>query len=101
VPGREVVDREVVPLPTNPVPRYPSALRTARIEGSVFARFVVDTTGRVIMASVTVDSADHPLFAEAVIEALQRSRFRPAELRERKVQQLVARSFVFVIREGA
>jgi protein TonB len=97
--GRAVVDREVVPLRTNPVPRYPATLRAARIEGSVSARFVVDTTGRVIMESVIVDAADHPLFTDAVIEALRRARFSPAELRGRKVRQLVAQPFVFVIRD--
>jgi protein TonB len=96
---RAVVDREVVPLATNPVPRYPATLRAARIEGSVSARFVVDTTGRVIMESVIVDAADHPLFTDAVIEALRRARFSPAELRGRKVRQLVAQPFVFVIRD--
>jgi TonB family protein len=99
VPGREVVDREVVPLAANPVPRYPETLRAARIEGSVHARFVVDTSGRVLMQSVIVDAADHPLFAEAVIEALRRARFTPAELRGRKVPQLVTQRFVFLLRE--
>lgn len=97
--GGTAVDREVVPLPTNPAPRYPAALRTARIGGAVHARFVVDTTGRVIMETVIVDAAEHPLFADAVIEALQHSRFTPAELRGRKVRQLVAQPFVFVIRQ--
>jgi TonB family protein len=97
--GREVVDREVMPLATNPVPRYPAALRTAGIEGSVSARFVVDTTGRVLMESVIVNAPDHPLFADAVIEALRRARFTPAELRGRKVRQLVVQPFVFVIRD--
>ena len=96
---RAVVDREVVPHATNPSPRYPSDLRAARIEGRVIARFVVDTTGRVIMGSVTVDASTHPAFSDAVIEALGRSRFTPAELRGRKVQQLVAQPFVFVLRE--
>ena len=96
--GREGVDREVVPLPTNPVPRYPASLRAAAIQGSVFARFVVDTTGRVRMETVHVDASDHQLFSEAVIEALRRSRYTPAELRGRKVPQLVVQPFVFVLR---
>jgi TonB family protein len=91
----EAVDREVVPLATNPRPRYPEELRSARIEGSVLARFVVDTAGRVVMGSVTIEVADHPRFAGAVIEALQRWRFRPAESRGRKVPQLVTQPFVF------
>ena len=96
--GSAAVDREVVPWPTNPVPRYPATLRAGRIEGSVFARFVVDTSGRVVMESVVVNAADHPLFADAVIEALRRARFSPAELRGHKVAQLVVQPFVFVIR---
>ena len=95
----EPLDREVVPLATNPTPRYPAELRSARIEGSVLARFVVDTTGQVVMGSVTIEAADHPRFAAAVIQALSRWRFRPAELRGRRVAQLVSQPFVFVIRD--
>lgn len=97
--GRESVDREVVPLSTNPAPRYPASLRAAGVQGSVLARFVVDTTGRVRMETVQVDASDHPLFSEAVIEVLRRSRYAPAELRGRKVPQLVVQPFVFVLRE--
>ena len=99
-PGRATVDREVVPFATNPAPRYPVELREAGIEGKVVARFVVDTTGHVIMASVNVDAADHPAFGAAVVEALRRSRFQPAEFRGRKVPQLVSQPFVFLLREG-
>ena len=96
--GGELVDRQVVPFSSNPSPAYPEALRAARIEGSVSARFVVDTTGSVMMESVVVDATDHRLFAEAVVEALRRSRFTPAELRGRKVRQLVVQPFLFVRR---
>ncbi|HET9423752.1 MAG TPA: energy transducer TonB [Gemmatimonadaceae bacterium] len=98
-PGAGSVDREVVPWPTNPVPRYPAELRAVRLQGSVSARFVVDTTGRVIMESVRVDAATHERFADAVMDALRRCRFTPAELRGRKVNQLVSQSFVFVLRD--
>lgn len=99
VPGPGSVDREVVPWPTNPVPRYPPELRALRLQGSVSARFVVDTTGRVIMESVMVESVTHERFADAVMDALRRCRFTPAELRGRKVTQLVSQSFVFVLRD--
>ena len=95
----EFVDRQVVPLPTNPSPEYPAPLRAARIEGAVSARFVVDTTGRVIMESVVIDATAHRLFTDAVIEALRRARFRPAELRDTKVRQLVVQPFLFVLRD--
>jgi periplasmic protein TonB len=97
--GRAVVDREVVPLATNPLPRYPAELRAARIEGKVLARFVVDTTGRVRMESVIVDASPHPKFTDAVVDALRRARFQPAEYRGRKVPQLVSQPFQFVLRE--
>jgi TonB family protein len=98
-PGAGSVDREVVPWPTNPVPRYPAELRAVRLQGSVSARFVVDTTGLVIMESVRVDAATHERFADAVMDALRRCRFTPAELGGRKVNQLVSQSFVFVLRD--
>lgn len=94
-----VVDREVVALPTNPVPRFPAELRAARIEGKVLARFVVDTSGRVIMETVIIDASPHAAFSEAVVAALRRSRFRPAEARGRKVRQLVSQPFLFVLRD--
>lgn len=97
--GRAVVDREVVPFATNPVPRYPAELRAAHIEGKVLARFVVDTTGRVRMESVIVDASPHPAFSDAVVDALRRARFQPAEYRGRKVAQLVTQPFLFVLRE--
>ena len=96
---RAVVDREVVPFATNPVPRYPAELRAARIEGKVLARFVVDTTGRVRMESVIVDASAHPAFGHAVVDALRRARFQPAEYRGRRVAQLVSQPFLFVLRE--
>ena len=99
-PERAIVDREVVPFSTNPAPRYPAELRAAHIEGRVLARFVVDTTGRVIIRTVNVEAADHPAFGAAVIEALRQSRFQPAEFRGRKVPQLVSQPFVFLLRDG-
>ncbi len=97
--ARATVDREVVPYATNPVPRYPEELRAARIDGKVLARFVVDTTGWVLMETVIVDASPHRAFTDAVVEALRRSRFQPAEFRGRKVPQLVSQPFVFVLRD--
>jgi len=65
----------------------------------VLARFVVDTTGRVRMESVIVDVSPHAAFSDAVVDALRRARFQPAEYRGRKVAQLVSQPFLFVLRE--
>lgn len=90
------VDREVVPL-RGVVPRYPSLLASANIEGTVVMQFVVDTLGRVESASLEVLRADHPLFAQSVREALGRMRFVPAEAGGRKVRQLVEQPFTFAL----
>jgi protein TonB len=91
------VDREVVAL-RGTVPRYPSVLANAGVEGTVLLQFVVDTLGRVEPGSVTVLRADHPLFAQSVREALTRMRFVPAEAAGRKVRQLVDQPFTFALR---
>ncbi|HSU96188.1 MAG TPA: energy transducer TonB [Gemmatimonadaceae bacterium] len=93
----EQVDRQAEPLTGTLAPRYPEALRASGLEGTVVARFVVDSAGRVEAGSfVTVGSAN-PLFVAAVESALSRARFRPAESRGMRVRQLVEQSFTFVL----
>ncbi|HEU4641482.1 MAG TPA: energy transducer TonB [Gemmatimonadaceae bacterium] len=91
------VDRLAEPLPGNPPPVYPSALRSAGVEAVLSARFVIDTTGRVERGSIAFDGAPDALFAAAVRHALERSRFTPAEARGRRVRVLARQSFVFRI----
>jgi protein TonB len=91
------VERVVVPRAGNPAPRYPEMLRRAGVEGSVTARFVVDTLGMVEPASVQMVHASHPLFEQAVREAIRRMRFSPAELQGRRVRQLVEQGYGFTI----
>jgi protein TonB len=89
------VERAAMPRDGNPAPVYPPALRAASLEGSVVARFVVDTTGRAEPQSIVLLDATHPLFAEAVRHALLRSRYVPAMLGDRPVRQLVEQRFAF------
>jgi TonB family protein len=91
------VDKAVMPHAGNPVPAYPPSLRAASIEGSVVARFVVDTAGRAEPKSITVAEATHPLFADAVRKALLRSRYLPALVDGRPVRQLVEQRFAFAL----
>jgi protein TonB len=91
-----LVEREVVPL-GGAAPRYPETLRGAGVEGEVVAEFVVDTTGRVEPATVTFPQRAHPLFEQAVRQALRGMRFRPAEAGGRTVRQLVRQPFVFAL----
>lgn len=91
------VEKVVVPRRGNPAPRYPEMLRRAGVEGSVTARFVVDTLGMVEPASVQIVQASHALFEQAVREAIRRMRFVPAELQGRRVRQLVEQGYGFTI----
>lgn len=93
----ETVDRAAMPRPGNPTPVYPPSLRSADVEGSVVARFVVDTSGRAEPQSITFPEATHPLFAEAVRQSLLRSRYLPARIGSRPVRQLVEQRFAFTL----
>ncbi len=74
---------------------YPEMLRSAQVEGTVMASFVVDTSGYADMSTFTVLHSDHELFSNAVRRALARIRYRPAEVGGRKVKQLVQQPFQF------
>jgi len=89
------VEKPVVMAPGTAGPTYPDMLRSAGIEGSVLAQFVVDTTGRAEMSTFKALKSDNALFETAVKNALQRMRFLPAEVGGRKVKQLVQQPFQF------
>ena len=91
------VEKPVAPLPGSQGPRYPDILRSGGVEGSVLAQFVVDTTGRVEIASFKVLRSDHAMFEQAVRSALPNMRFLSAEVGGRKVKQLVQQPFVFAL----
>ena len=92
------VEVEARPRPGNPAPRYPAALEATRVAGTVTARFVVDTLGRVEPGSVRLAGSDDPRFADAVRRVLPRHRFHPARVGGRAVRQLVEQPFVFAVR---
>jgi protein TonB len=76
-------------------PRYPDALRQSNVAGNVAVRFVVDTLGRAEMDGLQVMETSHPLFAEAVKNALAFYRFTPGEVGGRKVRTMVQIPFTF------
>lgn len=76
-------------------PRYPDPLRQSNIAGNVSVRFVVDTLGRAEMDGVEIVETSHPLFAEAVKNALAFYRFSPGEVAGRKVRTMVQIPFTF------
>lgn len=91
--GAELLMRIV----TTAKPRYPERLRTLGIEGTVVVRFTVDTTGRVDVKSAQIVSTTNVQFSQAVIDALDGFRFKPAEVGGRRVAALAEMPFEFRI----
>jgi protein TonB len=83
------VDSVATRDPNSGGPDYPDALRERGVQGEVLVEFTVDTTGRADPGSFEVVQASHPLFAQAVREALPRMLFTPAVARGQRVRQLV------------
>jgi len=91
------VDTAVVRAANSAAPAYPLKLLNARIMGSVWAQYTVDTTGFADTTSLVIIRATHPEFVTSVREALPYMRFQPAKIGGTKVRQLVEQQFSFKI----
>jgi TonB family protein len=91
------VDSAVTRHPWSAAPAYPPEMLRRRIEGNVFVRYVVDTSGFADVASFEVLRSTHDDFAAAVRSALPDMRFNPARIGKRRVRQLVEQEFSFKI----
>jgi len=89
------VENAAKPAPGNRAPRYPDALRKARVEGDVLVQFVVDSSGGVELSTFKVLRSADPAFTQAVRDALATYRFTPAEVGGMHVKQLVTMPFTF------
>ena len=85
---------------TSPLPAYPDLLRQAGVEGRVVLEAIVDTTGRVLAASILVVSATNPAFVAPARQALLASLFRPGMVGGKPVQMRVRIPYDFTIRNG-
>lgn len=95
------VDSTVVRDPTSAAPLYPAELLAKNIEGSAYVNYVVDTTGRVDISTITVVRSTHPEFARSVRDALAMMKFQPAVQSSRRVRQWVQQNFAFrIVRPG-
>jgi TonB family protein len=91
------VDSAVTRHPWSAAPGYPSGMLKQKLEGSVFVRYVVDTSGFADVASFEVLRSTHDDFTLAVRSALPDMRFNPARIGQRRVRQLVEQEFSFRI----
>jgi TonB family protein len=104
VPDERIFFEFQVQEPVEPLnaisPAYPREMQERRTSGRVVAQYVVDTSGRADVTTLKgLEFTDHA-FLEAVRQALPRMRFKPAEIRGRRVRQLVHQTFAFEIRPG-
>ncbi len=91
------VDESASRVEGSAAPLYPTLLLQHGVEGSVIARFVVDSTGRSEESTIEILESSRPEFAESVREALTMMRFSPGVVAGRKVRQLVEQRFLFHI----
>jgi TonB family protein len=91
------VTKPVAPRDGSPSPVYPDALLKRHISGEVDAMFVVDASGHVIPGSTKVRHSTDPLLTDAVLEALPKMQFIPAEVHGTPVKQLVQQPFTFAV----
>lgn len=80
--------------------KYPPALFSAGVRGSVLAEFVVNAKGAVEFESLGIVSSTHPLFSDAVRRALERAKYKPAIRGGVAVRQLVQQPFDFMVPRG-
>jgi protein TonB len=78
---------------TSPV--YPDLLRMAHVEGDVLVQFVVDEAGAPQMSTFKVLRSADAAFSESVRRAVSTSSFYPAEIKGKRVKQLVQQPFKF------
>jgi TonB family protein len=81
-------------------PAYPDSLYRENVVGQVLVEFVVDTSGSVVVESISSVSSTHPQFTDAVRRALREASFSPARISGRAVRQLVQLPVRFEIPPG-
>jgi TonB family protein len=89
------VQRGATPIPGTRVPEYPEWLRSNSMGGLAWARFIVDSAGRVDTHSITIVSSTHPRISQAIETGLKDTRFRPAQIDGRNVAEVVDIGFRF------
>ena len=73
------------PVPLTPIrPKYPEIAQEAGIEGTVYVQAFIDVKGRVKELKI-IKGIPNTGLDEAAIEAIRKTRFRPAKQRERPV----------------
>lgn len=86
------LDKPPVPVSQPPV-RYPSQLEKDKISGNAVIIFILGENGRVI--DPQIESATHPDFGTAALNAIKRWRFKPGMKAGKAVRSNVRQPFLF------
>ena len=76
-------------------PAFPPSLNAAHFDGSVIVEFVVSASGKMEQDTFGIVASTHPLFTDAVRNALGKAVFVPARIKGVAVRQLVRQVFRF------
>ena len=77
-------DKPPIPI-IAPKPYYPEIAKEAGIEGTVVIQFFVDTKGNVTETLILKSGPPNTGLDEAALEAVKRSKWKPAQQRDKKV----------------
>ncbi len=88
-------DTEPVEIIHQPRPHYPALPPELRAEGAVSLQFVVGENGLVPEETIRVLEAENHVFIASAVEAIARSRFRPATAGGCPIRQAVLQRVVF------
>ena len=82
-------------------PEYPDSLRKEGVPGRVVIELIVNDDGTLDYESVILIFSTHPMFTDAVQQALATAKFRVATLKARPVRQILQVPFVFRLENSA
>jgi protein TonB len=82
------IDYEEPPVTLTRVkPVYPLLAKLGRIEGTVYVKAYIDSTGKVV--KVEIGGSVHESLDRAALEAVKQWRFSPAKMRDKPVAVMV------------
>jgi len=93
----EAIGFQPAVLISQPIPRYPPALRDIGLSGRVLLQFIVDTVGKVDPGSIHVMESTNQGFEPPARESVGAALFRPARLGNRPVRQRAQQSVRFTV----
>ena len=98
--GRKFIAYDKAPSPKRALsPRYPDICKTAGVEGRVVIEFYIDEAGKVDQSSVTVLHSI-PCLDQVCVDAIKKSKWRPARQGKEKVGVYLTKTFNFSLEQA-